>query len=119
VSGGQTKPLTQSGPTTVNVAADLAFKVTFKNGGNYQEAHVPVTLTVSIFKRQLLTKKQYVPSIDPGATKTVSFTNLSLPPSAFGANATVTVAIGKVPGEVTLSDNHASYPVFFSLPSGG
>ena len=119
VSGGQTKTLTESGPTTVNVAADLAFKVTFKNAGNFQEANVPVMLTVSVFNRQVLTKTVHVQSINTGATKTVSFTNLTLPPSAFGANATVSVVVGKVQGETNISDNHASYPVFFSLPSGG
>jgi hypothetical protein len=30
----------------------------------------------------------------------------------------VTVTVGKVPGEVHLENNKASYPVFFSLPSG-
>jgi hypothetical protein len=50
---------------------------------------------------------------------TVTFGNLNLPPSAFGANATVDVAVGKVPGEVRVSNNKASYPVFFSLPSNG
>jgi len=119
VSGGQTKPLTESGPTTVDVAADLTFKVTFKNIGSFQEAHVPVTLTVNVFQKQALSKTVPVQSINPGQTKTVSFANLTLPPSAFGANATVSVVVGKVPGEHFLGDNHASYPVFFSLPSGG
>ena len=118
VSSGQTKTLSESSPTTVDVAADLAFKVSFTNGGNFQEVKVPVTLTVSVFKNQVLNQTKHVPVIQKGQTKTVSFTNLNLPPSAFGANATVTAVIGKVPGETVLSDNHASYPVFFSLPSG-
>ena len=63
------------------------------------------------------TKK--VLSIDAGETKTVTFANLNLPPSSFGANATVNVVVGKVPGETFLSNNHYSYPVFFSLPSNG
>ena len=50
---------------------------------------------------------------------TVSFGNLKLPPSAFGANATVRVEVGKVPGETNLANNRASYLVFFSLPSNG
>jgi len=121
VSGGQTKPLSVSGPTTVNVAADLAFKVTFKNIGSFQEAHVPVTLSVNVFNKQVLSPIPtiYVKSIDPNEQKTVSFTNLNLPPRAFGANATVTVVVGKVPGETYIANNRASYPVFFSLPSGG
>jgi hypothetical protein len=119
VSGGQTKTLTASSPTTVDVAADLAFKVSFKNAGNFEEGHVPVTLTVSVFSKKVLNRTEHVPSIQSGQTKTLSFANLNLPPSAFGANATVNVVVGKVPGETNLSDNHASYPVFFSLPSGG
>ena len=119
VSSGQTKPLTESSPTTVNVAADLVFKVTFKNIGSYQEAHVPVTLTVSVFGKQKFQKTDYVKSIDPQEAKTVSFTNLQLSPSTFAGQATVNVVVGKVPGETFLTNNHASYPVFFSIPSGG
>jgi hypothetical protein len=123
VSSGQTKQLTTSSPTTVNVAADLAFKVTFKNSGNFVEANVPVTLTVSVFGKIVAppaaNRTQKVPSIAAGETKTVTFANLNLPPSAFGANATVNVVVSKVPGEKVLSNNHYSYPVFFSLPSNG
>ena len=119
VSGGQTKTLTVSSPTTVDVAANLAFKVTFKNGGNFREVKVPVTLEVSVFQKSVFSKTQKVQSIDKGETTTVSFANLNLPPSAFGANATVRVEVGKVPGEKNLSNNRASYPVFFSLPSNG
>jgi hypothetical protein len=119
VSGGQTKTLSASSPTTVNVAADLVFKVSFKNSGSTQQVHIPVTLTVSVFKKQALRKRKVVPSILQGQTLTVNFANLQLPTSVFGANATVSVNIGKVPGEVRLDNNQASYPVFFSLPSGG
>jgi hypothetical protein len=31
----------------------------------------------------------------------------------------VNAVVGKVPGEDYLGNNHASYPVFFSLPSNG
>jgi hypothetical protein len=116
---GQTKPLTTSSPTTVSVAADLTFKVSFKNAGNFQEVKIPVTITVSVFKRNVLTQKKVVSSIAQGQTVTVSFSNLNLSPSAFSQQATVNVLVGKVPGETNLSDNHASYPVFFSIPSGG
>ena len=119
VSGGQTKTLTVSSPTTVDVAANLTFQVTFKNSGNFQQVKVPVSLTVSVFAKKVLDKKTVVLSILKGQTKTVSFANLNLPPSAFGANATVSVLVGKVPGETNLDNNKASYPVFFSLPSNG
>jgi len=119
VSGGQTKTLTVSSPTTVDVAANLAFKVTFKNGGDFREVKIPVKLEVSVFQKSVFSKTQTVQSIDKGETTTVSFANLNLPPSAFGANATVRVEVGKVPGETKLDNNRASYPVFFSLPSNG
>ena len=119
VSGGQTKTLTVSSPTTVDVAANLAFKVTFKNGGDFREVKVPVTLDVIVFQKSVLSKTQTVPSIDKGETTTVSFTSLDLPTSAFSQQATVRVEVGKVRGEKNLSNNRASYLVFFSLPSNG
>jgi hypothetical protein len=119
VSGGQTNTLNADGSNTVVVASDLVFKVAFKNAGNFQEVKVPVTFTVDVFNKAVfppITKK--VPLVQSGQTATVSFGNLSLN-KAFGGQAIVRVEIGKVPGELNLSDNHASYPVFFSLSSGG
>lgn len=115
VTGSTTKTLTTSSPTTVDVAADLVFNVTFTNSGNFQEVKVPVKLTVAVFGKTVVNKTQTVDSIDAKQQHTVSFGNLDLPTSAFGANATVHVTIGKVPGEVHLENNSASYPVFFSL----
>jgi hypothetical protein len=119
VSAGQTKTLTTSSPTTVDVAANLVFKVSFKNAGQFQEVKIPVTLTVNVFGKTVVNARKVVQSIQQGGTATVSFANLNLPPSAFGANATVHVEVGKVPGESNLANNKASYPVFFSLPSNG
>jgi hypothetical protein len=119
VAGSSTKQLTTSSPTTVNVAANLAFKVAFKDAGNFEETNVPVTLTVIIFNKTVLSKTKKVLAVQKGQTATVLFGKLGLPNSAFGAQATVTVDVGKVPGEKNLANNKASYPVFFSLPSGG
>jgi hypothetical protein len=118
VSGGQSKTLTVSTPTTVDVAADLAFKVTFQNAGDFPERGIRVTLTVSGLSKKQASKTVTVPSLDTKERTTVTFTKLQLPPSTFGAQATVDVVVGKVPGEVKLDNNKASYPVFFSLPSG-
>jgi hypothetical protein len=121
VSNGATKELGTSAPTTVDVGPDLVFKVTFLNSGNSQQVQVPVTLTVFVSSnpKPVVTKKKSVKSISPQQEATVSFGNLQLPPSSFGANAHVRVQIGKVPGEKRLDNNSATYPVFFSLPSGG
>jgi len=119
VSGSSSKQLSTSTPTTVDVGPNLAFKVTFTDSGNFQEVKVPVTLTVSVFGKKVLEKQQIVPSILAKQTTSVSFGNLDLPTSAFGANATVKVVVEKVPGEKRLENNSAAYPVFFSLSSGG
>jgi hypothetical protein len=119
VTSGGSKQLSTSTPTTVDVSPNLVFKVTFTDSGNFQEVKVPVTLTVSVFGKTVLEKRQIVESILSKATQTVSFGNLNLPTSAFGANARVRVEIEKVPGEKNLDNNRSSYPVFFSLPSGG
>jgi hypothetical protein len=115
VVGGTTVPL-KSSPTTVDVAANLVFNVSFENGGNFDQTNVPVTLTITVFKNTVFgPKKQIVRFIGKKETKTVTFGNLQLPTRAFGARAVVNVDIGKVPGETTLDNNRASYPVFFSL----
>jgi hypothetical protein len=120
-AGGSTRALSTSTATTVVVAADLQFKVTFKNAGNFEEFEVPVTLSVNVFgqSKPVVNRTQKVGSIQKGATATVSFGNLQLPTSAFGNNATVHVDVGRVPGETNLTDNKAQYQVFFSLGSGG
>jgi hypothetical protein len=119
VAGSASTPLSPSTPTTVDVAPNLAFKITFTDSGNFQEVKVPVTLTVTVFNKTVLTKKTVVDSIASKETTSVSVGNLDLPTSAFGQTARVKVEIGKVPGEKNLDNNSASYPVFFSLPSGG
>lgn len=120
-AGGSTRPLSPTTATTVVVAADLQFKVTFKNSGNFEEFDVPVTLSVNVFgqSKPVVNRTQKISSIQKGATATASFGNLQLPTSAFGNNATVHVEVGKVPGETYLANNKAQYQVFFSLGSGG
>ncbi|MFL5959314.1 MAG: hypothetical protein ACJ75G_03465 [Gaiellaceae bacterium] len=119
VTGSNTQELSPSTSTTVDVAANLALKVTFTDSGSFQEVKVPVMLTISVFGKTVLQKTKTVLQIQKQQTVTVSFGNLQLPPSAFGAQATVHVEVGKVPGEKNFANNRASYPVFFSLPSGG
>lgn len=119
VSGGKTQPLSTSGPTTVNVASDLVFKVTVENAGDFQEVRIPVTLTVSVFGRKVTPSvTEHISSIASKQTQTVTFSNLDLS-KAFSSQAIVQVVVGKVKGETILTNNHQSYPVFFSLSSGG
>ncbi len=119
VTSAGTKTLSPSSPTTVDVSPSLVFKVAVKDTGNFQEVKVPVTLTVSVFAKTVLTKKKVLQSILKQQTATVSFANLDLPNSTFSTTATVRVEVGKVPGEKNLGNNSAKYSVFFSLSSGG
>jgi hypothetical protein len=82
-------------------------------------SQIPVTLSVNVWGKDVTKKTKIVPSILSHHQQTVSFGNLNLPPSAFGANAHVHVEIGKVPGEKRVDNNSATYPVFFSLSSSG
>jgi len=121
VVGSSRQELSTSTATTVDVAANLAFEVAFKNAGNFQEVNVPVTLAVTVVgsSKAVVATTKHVPAVLSGHTATVSFGNLNLPTSAFGANAFVHVKVGKVPGETNLDNNKAAYEVFFSLPSNG
>ena len=118
-TGGNALQLSATSPVTVNVSANLAFNVTFENSGDSDEGNIPVTLSVTLFGKPVFPPKKHVVSfLARGKRTTVSFRNLKLPTSAFAHQAIVSVNIGKVPGETVLTNNHSSYPVFFSLSSG-
>lgn len=118
VAGSSTKQLSANGQNNVEVSSNLLFRVAFKNAGDFPEVNVPVTLTVTAGgQKPILTRTTHVSSVDKAQTATADFGNLQLPTEAFGANATVKVEVGKVPGEKNLANNKASYPVFFIVPS--
>ena len=48
--------------------------------------------------------------------KTITFRNIQLDPSFFGAPSTVKVKVDAVPNEHNLGNNSAEYPVTFTLP---
>jgi hypothetical protein len=107
-------PLSTSTATTVKVSADLAFAVTVEDSGDFQENGVVVHLTISAGS-STIKRTQTIQTIGPKTQQTVSFGNFNLPTAAFGNKATVRVDIAPVPGEQNLSNNSASYPVFFTL----
>jgi hypothetical protein len=112
----QGSDLTTSSATTIKVSADLTFRVTVENSGDFPEVNVPVRLVIDAGGKPI-TRVRRIPSIQPTQQTTVDFSNFDLPPSAFGNRATVTVTVVKVPGETNLSNNSASYTVFFTLTS--
>ena len=116
VESGVSKPLSTSTGTTVFASStSLVINVVFEDSGDYPEVQVPVTLTVKVGGESVYTQTQNVSQIAAHGQAIVSFSNLELPPSAFGHNAFITVNIKKVKGEARLDNNAASYPVFFRL----
>jgi CARDB len=106
--------LSTSTATTIKVSADLDFRVTVENSGDFPEGNVLVTLTIDAGGKPIV-RTDHITAISAKEQTTVDFTNFDLPPSAFGQRATITVKVGKVPGETNLSNNSATYTAFFTL----
>lgn len=111
----QGSDLSTSTATTVKVSADLSFLATVENSGDFQEVDVPVTLTIDFGSGTPIHKVEHITAIQAGQRQTVKFTGFELPTSAFGNKATVKVVVSRVSGETNLSNNSASYTVFFTL----
>lgn len=115
VGGGKSVQLSTLNPTTIDVSADLTIQATVADSGNFREVDIPVTLTVSVGGKTLLTQKKTIAGLQAAEQTVVSFGNLQLTPDAFGHSASITIAVKKVPGEQNLDNNTATYPVFFML----
>jgi hypothetical protein len=112
VPGGQT--LSAGTENTVEASTDLAFAVAVANGGESQEVKIEVTLTIQQSPTPIV-KKQTIDIINPGETKTVAFRDF--PSVDFGERRIMRIDVDPVPGEKTLTNNSAEYPVIFSLGS--
>jgi hypothetical protein len=97
----------------ITASTDLAFQVTVEDSGDFQEFNVDVTLTIQKSPKPIV-KKQRIPVINAGETKTVTFTNIDLT-GLFGLPTTVKVDIAPVPGETTTTNNSAEFKVIFSV----
>jgi hypothetical protein len=107
--------LSSSSAPTLNVSADMAFVVTVEDSGDFQETSVPVVLTIDAGGTPIR-KQQTIPLIQPAQQQSVTFSGFNLPQTAFGNKATIKVEVKKVPGEVVLTNNSATYTAFFTLP---
>jgi hypothetical protein len=106
--------LSTSTATTVKVSTNLAFVATVKDSGNSEETGVTVDLTITAGSTKIK-RTQTIAAISANQQQTVTFASFNLPSSAFGNKATIDVVVEKVPGETKLSNNSASYTVFFTL----
>jgi len=107
-------PLSTSTATTVKVSTDLAFAATVEDSGNFQENGVVVHLTITAGSTTIK-RTQTIQTIAAKAQQTVSFGNFNLPSAAFGNRASIKVDVAPVPGETNVSNNTATYTVFFTL----
>ena len=105
--------LSQDSENTVVSTSDLAFAVTIEDSGGSQEVRIPITMTIQQSPAPIV-RKATVDFINPGEQKTVVLRNFGT--VAVAVPTTVTVDVGRVPGEKITSNNTASYRVTFSLP---
>lgn len=97
--------------TEINVSTDFAIQVAVQNSGDFQETNVVVRLTIQ--GEPAIKKKEIIPIIQSGETKTVVFKDfVDLP---YGTPTTVKVVVEKVPGETNTANNSRDYPVIFTF----
>jgi hypothetical protein len=104
--------LSTSTQTTILVRTNMSIDVTIQDSGDSQEANIPVTLTIVQAGVPNVVKKATIGFINPGETKTVSFTNFPAP--NFGNPAQIKVEVQPVQNESNTNNNSADYPVIFS-----
>jgi hypothetical protein len=108
--GGATLSLDTT--NTIVAGTSLAFVVSVSDSGDSQEVGIQVTLTIQ--KPQgAIVKTKTLDLINPGQTKSVTFSDLGQVP--FAQKTSVSVDVASVPGEHNTDNNKATYPVIFSL----
>jgi CARDB protein len=105
------KQLVPGVETTIEASTELAFEAAVQNTGQGQEVGVQVKLTIPRAANPIV-KTQTIDIIEPGETKTVTFSDFPAVP--FGEKVNLRVDIAPVPGETNRKNNSAEYPVFFS-----
>jgi hypothetical protein len=107
--------LSTSSENTITATPTLAFAVTVEDSGDAQEVNIQVTMTLKKDgggKPIVQTKKISV--INPGQKKIVSFTGINTS-GFFAVKSHLEMDVKPVKGETRVDNNHASYPVIFSL----
>ena len=104
--------LSTSTQTTILVRTNMSIDVTIQDSGDSQEANIPVTLRIVQAGVPDVVKHATIGFINPGETKTVSFTNFPAP--NFGNPAQIKVEVQPVQNESNTNNNSATYPVIFS-----
>jgi hypothetical protein len=118
VQSGTTTTLTTDQGQTVFCCGNLVVNVVLANSGNFPEVQVKVTLSVKVAGKSVYSHTTTVDQVAVGGEATAPFTDIQVPPSAFGHQDVISVFIHKVRGEAKVDNNSADYPVFFRLSAG-
>jgi hypothetical protein len=105
--------LSRDSETTITVVPNLAFEVGVKDTGESEEVQIEVDLTIQRTPTPIV-KKETIPLINTGETKTVVFRDLGSPPFD---KTTLKIDVKPVPGEQNTDNNSYDYPVIFTLSS--
>jgi hypothetical protein len=108
--GDQT--LSPTDENTITASENLAFLVSVKNSGEFQETQVKVNLVIQ-FSGEPIRKSQTIELINPEETKTVRFTDFG--DLVFAEPTTLRVSVEPVPGEENRQNNTAEFPVIFTF----
>jgi hypothetical protein len=95
---------------------NLGFEVTIEDSGDSSEVGIPVTLTIKQGGNAPIAVHKKLAFINAKERKSVFFRNIQV--TQFGSPSEVTVKVDPVPNEHNTSNNTATYPVLFSLPTG-
>jgi CARDB len=85
--------------------------VLVENSGESQETQVKVTLVVR--QQPRISKEQTIDIINPGETKTVTFSGFDN--IAFSTQTTLLVSVEPVQGEANTDNNTLEFPIIFTL----
>ena len=107
--GGQ--QLSPSEDNTIKAVEDLSFQVLVQNSGDSQETQVPVRLVIQ--QDPVIRKEKVIDLINPGETKTVTFSGFGQ--LSFSTRTTLKVTVEPVSGEQNTGNNSAQYNVIFTL----
>jgi hypothetical protein len=107
--------LTPGQVQTVQADAQLAWSITVKNGGDFDETDVIVRASFfyAASPNDVDAKEVAIRSIESGATTTVQIPGPSTP--VYGEQATLKIEIDPVSGETNTDNNRAEYPVKITI----
>lgn len=97
---------------TIKTSDRLAFAVGVENGGDYQEQNIVVTLKIGQTPNPIV-RKMKIAQIYSKAKQEVVFKSLNI--SELANKIPVSVDVARVPGEVRISNNVATYEVMFTF----